>query len=186
MAADQSLTFQLTVTDADGASATDTVVVTVKAKDTGPVNTAPVAKVSAPAAANAGDVVVVDASASTNADNDVLTYTWQLPQGLNAQVNGSKVTFTAAEYSADTNLVFSVTVSDGLASSVASTTVVVAKKDSGSTCSNTWDASAVYTGGQQVTYADKTWEAKWWTKGDDPSKSGQWGVWKEVGPANCN
>ncbi|KYN79639.1 chitinase [Vibrio cidicii] len=186
VAADQSLTFQLTVTDADGASATDTVVVTVKAKDTGPVNTAPVAKVSAPAATNAGDVVVVDASASTDADNDVLTYTWQLPQGLNAQVNGSKVTFTAAEYSADTNLVFSVTVSDGLASSVASTTVVVAKKDSGSTCSNTWDASAVYTGGQQVTYADKTWEAKWWTKGDDPSKSGQWGVWKEVGPANCN
>ncbi|MBE3669104.1 chitinase [Vibrio navarrensis] len=186
VAADQSLTFQLTVTDADGASATDTVVVTVKAKDTGPVNTAPVAKVSAPATANAGDVVVVDASASSDADNDVLTYTWQLPQGLNAQVNGSKVTFTAAEYSADTSIVFSVTVSDGLASSVASTTVVVAKKDSGSTCSNAWDASAVYTGGQQVTYADKTWEAKWWTQGDDPTKSGQWGVWKEVGPANCN
>ncbi|HAS8147628.1 TPA: hypothetical protein I7668_23170, partial [Vibrio vulnificus] len=71
-----------TVTDADGASASDTVVVTVNAKDTGPVNTAPVAKVTAPATANAGDVVVVDASASTDADNDTLTYTWQLPAGL--------------------------------------------------------------------------------------------------------
>ncbi|EGR0103982.1 TPA: glycosyl hydrolase family 18 protein [Vibrio vulnificus] len=183
----QQFTFQLTVTDADGASASDTVVVTVNAKDTGPVNTAPVAKVTAPATANAGDVVVVDASASTDADNDTLTYTWQLPAGLVAQTNGAQVTFTAAEYTADTSLTFTVTVSDGQASSVASTTVVIAKKvDNGGTCSNAWDASAVYTGGQQVTHAGKIWEAKWWTTGEDPSKSGQWGVWKEIGPANCN
>ncbi|POB72163.1 chitinase, partial [Vibrio vulnificus] len=89
----------------------------------------------------------VDASASTDADNDTLTYTWQLPAGLVAQTNGAQVTFTAAEYTVDTSLTFTVTVSDGQASSVASTTVVVAKKvDNGGTCSNAWDASAVYTG----------------------------------------
>ncbi|MCW1891405.1 hypothetical protein OK016_28575 [Vibrio chagasii] len=29
----------------------------------------------------------------------------------------------------------------------------------------------------QVTQAG-VWEAKWWTKGDDPVNSGEWGVWK--------
>lgn len=182
----ETLTFKLTVTDNEGATGTDTVVVTVKAKDTGPVNTAPVAAVSAPATANAGDVVVVDASGSSDADNDTLTYSWDVPAGLSATINGATVTFTASEYTQDTSLLFTVTVSDAQATSSASATVVVAKKDTGGgTCTNAWDSGAVYNGGDQVTWDGKVWEAKWWTQGDDPSQSGQWGVWKEVGPANC-
>ncbi|WFB50748.1 glycosyl hydrolase family 18 protein [Vibrio coralliilyticus] len=182
----ETLTFKLTVTDNEGATGTDTVVVTVKAKDTGPVNTAPVAAVSAPATANAGDVVVVDASGSSDADNDTLTYNWDVPAGLNATISGATVTFTAAEYTQDTSLLFTVTVSDSQATSSASATVVVAKKDTGGgTCTNAWDSGAIYNGGDQVTWDGKVWEAKWWTQGDDPSQSGQWGVWKEVGPANC-
>ncbi|MCM5507595.1 MULTISPECIES: glycosyl hydrolase family 18 protein [Vibrio] len=182
----ETLTFKLTVTDNEGATGTDTVVVTVKAKDTGPVNTAPVAAVSAPATANAGDVVVVDASGSSDADNDILTYSWDVPAGLNATISGATVTFTAAEYTQDTSLLFTVTVSDSQATSSASATVVVAKKDTGGgTCTNAWDSGAIYNGGDQVTWDGKVWEAKWWTQGDDPTQSGQWGVWKEVGPANC-
>ncbi|ARC93879.1 chitinase [Vibrio coralliilyticus] len=182
----ETLTFKLTVTDNEGATGTDTVVVTVQAKDTGPVNTAPVAAVSAPATANAGDVVVVDASGSSDADNDTLTYSWDVPAGLNATINGATVTFTASEYAQDTSLLFTVTVSDAQATSSASATVVVAKKDTGGgTCTNAWDSGVVYNGGDQVTWDGKVWEAKWWTQGDDPSQSGQWGVWKEVGPANC-
>ncbi|MFN3017980.1 glycosyl hydrolase family 18 protein [Vibrio coralliilyticus] len=182
----ETLTFKLTVTDNEGATGTDTVVVTVQAKDTGPVNTAPVAAVSAPATANAGDVVVVDASGSSDADNDTLTYSWDVPAGLNATINGATVTFTASEYTQDTSLLFTVTVSDVQATSSASATVVVVKKDTGGgTCTNAWDSGAVYNGGDQVTWDGKVWEAKWWTQGDDPSQSGQWGVWKEIGPANC-
>ena len=187
---EEQLTFKLTVTDNEGATASDLVVVTVKpAGVVDPANNAPVAQVVAPATANAGDVVVVDASASSDADNDTLTFNWTLPQGLNATVEGSKVTFTAAEYPQDTSLSFTVSVSDGKASSTASATVVVAQHTTDpnpGTCDNAWDASAVYTGGNQVTHAGKTWEAKWWTQGDDPSQSGEWGVWKEVGVANCN
>ncbi|AIW22006.1 chitinase [Vibrio coralliilyticus] len=182
----ETLTFKLTVTDNEGATGTDTVVVTVQAKDTGPVNTAPVAAVSAPATANAGDVVVVDASGSSDADNDTLTYSWDVPAGLNATISGATVTFTAAEYTQDTSLLFTVTVSDSQATSSASATVVVAKKDTGGgTCTDAWDSGAIYNGGDQVTWDGKVWEAKWWTQGDDPTQSGQWGVWKEVGPANC-
>ncbi|MFV8459865.1 glycosyl hydrolase family 18 protein [Vibrio campbellii] len=182
----ETLTFSLTVTDNEGATSTDTVVVTVNPKDTGPVNTAPVAVVTAPAEVNAGDVVVVDASASSDADQDTLTFTWDVPAGIDATVQGASVSFLAAEYTQDTILSFSVTVSDGTDSSVAAASVKVLKKTTdGGTCTNAWDSSAVYTGGDQVTQASKTWEAKWWTKGDDPVNSGEWGVWKEIGPANC-
>lgn len=182
----ETLSFEVTVTDNEGAAASDTVVVTVNAKGLPPVNKEPIASVTAPANVNAGDVVVVDASASADPDSDPLTYSWDLPAGLDATVSGATVMFTAVEYTADKSLVFTVTVSDGQATASASTTVVVAKKSTGGElCSDLWDASAVYTGGNQVTWAGKVWEAKWWTKGDDPSKSGQWGVWKEVGVASC-
>ncbi|MFM2606700.1 glycosyl hydrolase family 18 protein [Vibrio chagasii] len=186
VAQQETLTFSLTVTDNEGATSTDTVVVTVNPKDAGPVNTAPVAVVTAPAEVNAGDVVVVNASASSDADQDTLTFTWDVPAGIDATVQGASVSFVAAEYTQDTVLNFSVTVSDGTDTSVAVASVKVLKKTTdGGTCTNAWDSSAVYTGGDQVTQAGKVWEAKWWTKGDDPVNSGEWGVWKEVGPANC-
>ncbi|MCK8070649.1 glycosyl hydrolase family 18 protein [Vibrio sp. 1CM23M] len=186
VAQQEALTFSLTVTDNEGATATDTVVVTVTPKDTGPVNTAPVAVVTAPAEVNAGDVVVVDASASSDADQDTLTFTWDVPAGIDATVQGSSVSFVAAEYTQDTMLNFSVTVSDGTETSVAATSVKVLKKTTGGgTCTNAWDSGAVYTGGDQVTQGGKVWEAKWWTTGEDPTTTGQWGVWKEIGPASC-
>ncbi|CAE6929966.1 COG3325 Chitinase [Vibrio sp. B1FLJ16] len=189
--AEEQLTFQLTVTDNKGATASDLVVVTVKPAGViePPQNNAPVAQITAPATANAGDVVVIDASASSDADNDSLTFNWTLPEGLAATVDGATVTFTAAEYSQDTSLAFTVSVSDGEASATASATVVVAEHTSVTdpvTCDNAWDSGTVYTGGDQVTHAGSTWEAKWWTRGEDPTKSGQWGVWKEVGTASCN
>ncbi|MEC7309054.1 glycosyl hydrolase family 18 protein [Vibrio gigantis] len=186
VAQQETLTFSLTVTDNEGATSTDTVVVTVNPKDTGPVNTAPVAVVTAPAEVNAGDVVVVDASASSDADQDTLTFTWDVPAGIDATVQGSSVSFVAAEYTQDTTLNFSVTVSDGTETSVAATSVNVLKKTTGGgTCTNAWDSGAVYTSGDQVTQGGKVWEAKWWTTGEDPTTTGQWGVWKEIGPASC-
>ena len=177
--------FSVTVTDNKGAKSSDVVQVTAKAAGTEP-NNAPVANLVAPATANAGDVVVVDASSSTDKDGDTLTYDWTVPAGVNATVQGSKVTFTAAEYTADTNLVFAVSVSDGKAASSASATVTI-KKSGGTTpvCDNLWDTSVAYNGGEQVSWAGKVWEAKWWTQGDNPAESGPWGVWKEVGVSSC-
>ncbi|MFI9593197.1 chitinase C-terminal domain-containing protein [Nonomuraea sp. NPDC052265] len=44
-----------------------------------------------------------------------------------------------------------------------------------------WSATAVYTGGQRVSHKAHTWEAKWWTQGQEPGTTGEWGVWKDVG-----
>ncbi|MDE1222137.1 glycosyl hydrolase family 18 protein [Vibrio aestuarianus] len=183
----QTFIFKLTVTDDKGAEASDLVSITVNPKITEPVNTAPVAVVTAPNSVNAGDVVMVDAGASSDAEQDQLSFAWKIPTGLNATVQGSIVSFVAAEYTQDTTLNFTVTVSDGQASSSASASVVVIKKASGGeTCDNLWDKGSVYTGGNQVSWAGKVWEAKWWTTGEDPTTTGAWGVWKEVGLANCS
>ncbi|MCO5973464.1 carbohydrate-binding protein [Actinoallomurus soli] len=49
----------------------------------------------------------------------------------------------------------------------------------GSCSAPAWSASAVYTGGNLVTYASHTWQARWWTQGETPGKAD---VWADQGP----
>ncbi|WP_348945862.1 carbohydrate-binding protein [Chitinibacter sp. FCG-7] len=44
-----------------------------------------------------------------------------------------------------------------------------------------WESASVYNGGQRVSYNGTVFEAKWWTQGDNPAQSGEWGVWKRIG-----
>ncbi|MFB9903768.1 family 20 glycosylhydrolase [Allokutzneria oryzae] len=49
-------------------------------------------------------------------------------------------------------------------------------------CDNpAWDRVKVYTGGTAVSHGDREWRAKWWTQGDEPGTTGQWGVWQDLG-----
>lgn len=43
-----------------------------------------------------------------------------------------------------------------------------------------WSSTTVYTAGQRVTYNGQLYEAKWYTTSENPSASGEWGVWKKV------
>ncbi|ELR67908.1 Chitinase [Photobacterium marinum] len=45
---------------------------------------------------------------------------------------------------------------------------------------NGWDANTPYDKGDRVVVNGVTYEAKYWTKGDDPEKSGEWGPWMKV------
>ncbi|MFI0718601.1 chitinase [Streptomyces sp. NPDC021224] len=44
-----------------------------------------------------------------------------------------------------------------------------------------WSSSAIYTGGNQVSWKGHTWQAKWWTQGEEPGTTGEWGVWQDLG-----
>ncbi|MFC4336763.1 lytic polysaccharide monooxygenase auxiliary activity family 9 protein [Salininema proteolyticum] len=44
-----------------------------------------------------------------------------------------------------------------------------------------WGAGQVYQGGDEVTHSGEKYRAKWWTQGDEPGTTGQWGVWEHVG-----
>nr|WP_086938220.1 immunoglobulin-like domain-containing protein [Thaumasiovibrio occultus] len=55
----------------------------------------------------------------------------------------------------------------------------------GSSCVNAWDKSETYVEGDQVSHNGATWEAGWWTRGDEPGTTGEWGVWKKVADSDC-
>lgn len=49
-------------------------------------------------------------------------------------------------------------------------------------CLDAWLPTQVYaTGGSKVSQAGRNYESKWWTRGDDPSRSGPYGPWKDLG-----
>ncbi|MCX5380062.1 glycoside hydrolase family 19 protein [Streptomyces sp. NBC_00091] len=48
-------------------------------------------------------------------------------------------------------------------------------------CSGAWTSSAVYTGGASASHGGHNWQAKWWTQGETPGTTGQWGVWSDQG-----
>jgi hypothetical protein len=60
-------------------------------------------------------------------------------------------------------------------------TLVVSASASAAVCSPDWSASTVYTGGKSASYGSRNYTAKWWTQGENPSVSGQWGVWADAG-----
>ncbi|MFY7068025.1 chitinase C-terminal domain-containing protein [Nocardiopsis changdeensis] len=44
-----------------------------------------------------------------------------------------------------------------------------------------WASGTVYNGGDVVSHNGSEWRAQWWTQGDEPGTTGEWGVWRLVG-----
>lgn len=44
-----------------------------------------------------------------------------------------------------------------------------------------WDTASSYGGGTSVSHQGHTWKSKWWTKGEEPGTTGEWGVWQDLG-----
>ncbi|MFB9662281.1 glycoside hydrolase family 19 protein [Glycomyces mayteni] len=50
-------------------------------------------------------------------------------------------------------------------------------------CAAAWNAGSVYTQGNVVSYNGNNWTAQWWTQGETPGTTGEWGVWRN--PVAC-
>ncbi|MFI6038420.1 chitinase C-terminal domain-containing protein [Streptomyces sp. NPDC051315] len=44
-----------------------------------------------------------------------------------------------------------------------------------------WNSATEYTGGSVVSHRAHSWKARWWTKGEEPGTTGEWGVWQDLG-----
>lgn len=55
----------------------------------------------------------------------------------------------------------------------------------GNSCANAWDKGTIYVEGDQASHEGATWEAAWWTRGDEPGTTGEWGVWRKVSDSSC-
>jgi len=91
----------------------------VAAPPPAPVNRQPVCRLVAPAQAQVGEAVALDASGSTDPDNDPLSYTWDFGDGTPP----SKTTFarTTHSYSRVGNYTARITVDDGKGGSCSAT-----------------------------------------------------------------
>ncbi|MFC6976272.1 S8 family serine peptidase [Halomicroarcula sp. GCM10025709] len=125
-----TLTFELTVTDANGGWGTDTVAVTVS-----PSNTAPTADAGSNMSVTVGSSVTLDGSQSTDPDGDALSYTWSQTGGTAVVLTGpttAQPTFTAPSVSSPTTLDFELVVRDASASSTDTVAVTVQPSQSAS------------------------------------------------------
>ncbi|MFB6841728.1 glycosyl hydrolase family 18 protein [Streptomyces sp. NPDC056361] len=111
-----------------------------------------------------------------------------LPAGVTASLSptsvtaGGSATLTVATTAAAVSGTYQIAV-DGSGPSAAHSAVFTLTVTGGvSQCTAApWVTTAVYTGGQQVSHKGHTWKAKWWTTGEEPGTTGQWGVWQDLG-----
>lgn len=73
------------------------------------------------------------------------------------------------------------TAENGLSNNWAAATLVVQPSAAGCVLRD-WDRTAIYVANDQVSYHGHIWQAKWWTQGEEPGTTGEWGVWLDRGP----
>ncbi|KAA6212372.1 chitinase [Streptomyces albofaciens JCM 4342] len=112
-----------------------------------------------------------------------------VPAGVTAALSpdsvtaGGSATLTLATTAAAESGTHRVTVTGtGPAGSHTATYTLTITGGSGGRCTAApWAAGTVYTAGQQVSHKGHTWKAKWWTTGEEPGSTGEWGVWQDIG-----
>ncbi|MFG2680808.1 glycosyl hydrolase family 18 protein [Streptomyces sp. NPDC048392] len=111
------------------------------------------------------------------------------PAGVTASLSpasvtaGGSSTLTLDTTAQTVSGTYSVTVTGTSPSGSHSTTysLTVTGGDGGRCTAAPWAPGTVYTGGRQVSHEGHTWKAKWWTTGEEPGTTGQWGVWQDLG-----
>jgi chitinase len=65
---------------------------------------------------------------------------------------------------------------------LASSLVLIGSHAMAADCATPWSASATYANaGQTVSQSGHNYSNKWWTLNENPTQSGEWGVWKDLG-----
>jgi GH18 family chitinase/chitodextrinase len=105
--------------------------------------------------------------------------------------NGSEPTSSSSVYNAPVSITGTTTLKakafkSGMNNSATATAVYTIVTNPGNQQYPTWSSTAVYVGGDHVIWNGYIWRAEWWTQGEEPGTTGEWGVWRLVGPADPN
>ncbi|BAJ33176.1 MULTISPECIES: hypothetical protein [Kitasatospora] len=110
------------------------------------------------------------------------------PAGVSASVNPSSVSgSSSAALSVSTGSAvvpgtYTLTVNGVLTGTSATSSATYTLTVTAPACpAAPWVGAQVYTGGATVSWKGHQWSAKWWTLGEEPGTTGQWGVWQDLG-----
>ena len=89
-------------------------------------------------------------------------------------------------YNAEGTYYVTLTVMDAEGLTSVSTQQVTVNESTNTGCSGieTWTATAVYLTGDEVALNGVKYKANWWTQGQNPAESGDWGPWTASGTCN--
>lgn len=159
------------------ASASATIVVTEGSTIPTPTPDPVKAVAGGPYSGKTGESITMTGSASGGEGS--LSYAWSFGDGSSATGQTVSHKYTTA---GSHTVRLTVTDSKGKSASV-QTTASITKDSTTSTCGgiSPWTASATYVGGDRASHNGHTWEAKWWSRGNEPGTGGPWGPWKDLG-----
>jgi hypothetical protein len=110
------------------------------------------------------------------------------PAGVTATLSpasvtaGGSATLTLKATSAAVNGSYPLTVTASAGGTTHAATYTLTVTGGGTACTaQPWSSSAIYVGGDTVSYNGHTWLAKWWTTDEVPGTTGEWGVWQDEG-----
>lgn len=110
-------------------------------------------------------------------DNGISSVDWRFGDGNTSQsMSPSHSYATAGNYSVTLTVVDSSGQTDSI-----SKTLTITEGNQNNCQAPTWDALQVYLAGDQVSLNNNVYQANWWTQGENPEQSGQWGAWTLVG-----
>ena len=143
-------TYNVTITSTGGFGTGNSRVVEITV-DIAQTNNPPVVEAGPDKLVYEGDMVILAGNA-TDRDDDLLAYSWNQTSGLPIMdlpgANMSSLTFTAPAVSSDTQLVFEITVSDGLDAATDTVAITVRDKPDSAYFVTTWKTAAA---GQSIT-----------------------------------
>lgn len=128
---------------------------------------------------------------ATDPNGDTLSYQWSVPAGLTASgQSSSTLVVTGPNVTVETGYDLTVTVTDGALDAQGKTRLTVTPVSGGGECGATdpdaanwpaWKAATTYNGGEKVSHNQLVWQAKYWTQGNEPSRSAdQWKLTSQV------
>jgi serine protease len=126
---------------------------------------------------------------SLDPDGDALSYHWQQvsPVSPLAIIENADSANTMVHFGSTTEVVdytFSLLVSDGKLSDIAEVAITQLPEQSDNSCPS-WKATTTYIGGEVVSWEGQLWLAQWWTVGEEPGTTGEWGVWRIAETPEC-
>lgn len=164
--------FSYIVKDSTTKQATAFVNVTVNSI-TAPIATADIAETTLNTAVTI-DVLINDTGSS------VTLTSVGVPSSGTAVVSSGKVVYTPASGFTGA-ATFTYTITDSVGQKSTGNVSITVKSAPVITEYPAWDASKVYVEGNIVSYNGLNYKAKWWTQGENPTTTGQWGVWEDLG-----